>query len=735
MRCGAALGSTVAAATAEESSEESRAGTELGPYRLDALVGRGSFSEVYRATSRERGTVAVKVLRCDAKARERFLAESLAMGRLDHPNVVPILDVGEADGLGYFVMPFYEGGTLRDRIERAMPLGDAVRIAASLASALGAAHEAGIIHRDLKPENVLFDEAGIARLSDFGLARLAEDPRLDDITDDRATLGTLPYVAPEHLRHEQVDPRADLWALGVILYEVISGQKPFMSSEQGAVRSMIEGKLPALRAVRPDVPPRLSRLVSRLVTPDPNRREGSAEAVEAELRSIAVEDLPDTPVSGDEAPRSRARKSSVPVAAMLVADRYRLESEIGRGGMGSVWRADHLGLRVPCAVKLLRPELDAAAYAQQRFLDEAHMLARLDHPNIVHVYDAGLHRGRPFIAMELLEGETLKALLDRRGHLRPEEALEILKPVAEALARAHEVGVIHRDLKPENVFVSATPKGQRVPKILDFGISRITTATAEASTTAQGVIVGTPVYMSPEQIEGKGADASADVWALAVVAYRMLTASLPFLGDSLPALALRISTGRAVPPSRLRKELPPALDAVFTQAFDPDPRRRPPNAVAVVAAIERACATAPAAPIPSASSAPARRRVPVTGLVFFGAAVAVALTIRGLAAPDERRGAEPRRVAPVAEGPSTRSFPPDGEAPRPTAAPRDSTIEAVSIDSAGSAPSSPRATASSTARGRAGPGTGGPSTAAPGGSAGHPPAASGTGPSMFDRRD
>src|SRR5262245_38407680 len=223
-----------------------------------------------------------------------------------------------------------------------------------------------------------------------------------------------------------------------------------------------------------------------------------------------------------------------------IASDVHLVRPLGEGGMGSVWVAHHSRLGTEVAVKVVSSELAFAPEVRRRFEREAQAAARIRDPHIVQVFDQGVMKdGRQFLVMELLEGESLADHLDRVGSLSPGEAAALVAQVAGALAKAHRLGIVHRDIKPENLFLT-NAGGAPFVKILDFGIAKQHGTPANLRT-GHGAILGTPVYMSPEQLlDTKNADASADVWALAVVAYELLTGRVPFDGDTFGALNLAI---------------------------------------------------------------------------------------------------------------------------------------------------------------------------------------------------
>ena len=196
---------------------------------------------------------------------------------------------------------------------------------------------------------------------------------------------------------------------------------------------------------------------------------------------------------------------------------------IGRGGMGSVWQATHLGLDIPCAVKFIEGELSNMAEAQTRFEREAKAAAQLRSPHVVQILDHGVCDGTPYIAMELLDGEDVGKRLQRLGKIHPRDINTIITQVCRALTKAHAVGIVHRDLKPDNIFLVRDDE-REIAKVLDFGIAKSASNALEGSNTKTGAMLGTPYYMSPEQAQGtKKVDYRSDLWSLAVIVFQCLT--------------------------------------------------------------------------------------------------------------------------------------------------------------------------------------------------------------------
>jgi serine/threonine-protein kinase len=254
------------------------------------------------------------------------------------------------------------------------------------------------------------------------------------------------------------------------------------------------------------------------------------------------------------------------VPGAVLAGKYTLERKLGQGGMGAVWRAEHVHLRSPVAIKLIDEQIARHPEALARFMREAQAAAALRSPHVVQILDYGADRGVPYIAMELLEGESLAERLARVGRPPRAAVAQIITEVARAIGKAHELSIVHRDLKPDNIFLVQNDEVE-VTKVLDFGIAKSTPATGAVSgETRTGAVLGTPHYMSPEQAEGtKLVDHRTDLWALGVIAFECLVGRRPFEGDALGSLLLAICTRPLPVPSAKGLDLP-GFDAWFKKA-------------------------------------------------------------------------------------------------------------------------------------------------------------------------
>jgi len=278
-------------------------------------------------------------------------------------------------------------------------------------------------------------------------------------------------------------------------------------------------------------------------------------------------------------------------AKRTIAGKYRLTRLIGRGGMGSVWEAEHLSLGTTFALKVIGGEGGIDEETRLRFLNEARAAARLQSRHVVRVFDHGVtESGEPYIAMELLRGEPLSLRLARVGKLSLQETATIMGQTARALSQAHDMGIIHRDLKPENIFLTRELHvEEEFVKVVDFGIAKLPKTPSDVSPdTRTGEIMGTPYYMSPEQARGiKTADQRADLWSLGVIAYRCAVGCLPFDGNTLVDLMIRITTSPIPVPSEKCPTLPRDFDSWFHKAVARDPEDRFATAMDLAAELAR----------------------------------------------------------------------------------------------------------------------------------------------------
>jgi serine/threonine-protein kinase len=281
----------------------------------------------------------------------------------------------------------------------------------------------------------------------------------------------------------------------------------------------------------------------------------------------------------------------VPAIPRVVDNKYRIEQLLGRGGMGAVYRSRDMRLDRLVALKVVRADLLGDPEARRRFRREAQIVARLQHPSIVSVFDYGTFSdGAAYLVMELVRGEDLRRVLQREGRLEAKRAVPILSTVCGAIEAAHRDGVLHRDLKPENILL---PGGDLAAMVLDFGVAKVMNNPSDqppardgsTTLTEPGIMVGTPAYMAPEQFQCLTPDARTDVFSLGVIAYEMLSGELPFGRGSLTDVILAQARGVQPMPAAI---VPPAIDRAVRTALETAPERRPPSAQAFGLLLERA---------------------------------------------------------------------------------------------------------------------------------------------------
>jgi serine/threonine-protein kinase len=292
----------------------------------------------------------------------------------------------------------------------------------------------------------------------------------------------------------------------------------------------------------------------------------------------------------------------------VVAGKYRVDKLIGTGGMGTVWLGAHASLGTPVAIKFIRPAHAQQPDARKRFEIEAQAAAKLKSKHAVQVFDYGVtDAGIPYIVMEYLEGESLSDLLIRKGPLAPKEVASIIRQAARALEKAHNAGIVHRDLKPDNIFLATNVEeggsegSDYVVKLVDFGIAKIfmeplTTEPSQnpmGGPTQDGAVIGTPNFMSPEQLTVGGAPGRlTDLWSLGACTFAAMLARIPFEGEVLGDIVLKVCAAPLPIPSRLNPDVPMGFDAWFAKACSRDPKKRFQTAKELADALDNVCGVA-----------------------------------------------------------------------------------------------------------------------------------------------
>lgn len=649
---------TQAPAKPEGEPEDPKAADNELPRKFGRLtllkpIARGGMGEVMLATAggiegAERPCV-VKIIRRehaeDSSFLARFFDEARIQAQLDHPGVARVLEAStDPSGKPFVVVEYIEGRNLAEvrnrgaQLRAAIAWPEAVAFGAALSEALTHVHERtdangnplGIVHRDLSPQNVMVGYGGDVKLIDFGTAR-GENRRCQTVSG--VVLAKPGYVAPEVANNQAGGVPADLYALGIILWELVAGRR-FLSGEAAVhVAEVAAGKRnPSPIAVLAGAPSELDIVIARLTAPRIEDRYASARDASTDLIRI-LKKAPSL-ANGErgvrvriaqlmsrlypaEPARSRAELGrliagarnvpptpepqvfapSPPLPAvdesLFPGTRYRLGRELGRGAMGVVYEAHHVDLGRTVALKILPKERCQSAEHESRFRREARAIARIRHAGLVQLHDFGVSAdGRPYYAMEMLEGETLEQYVARERGMDFREAARVGIETLAALEVAHGEGLVHRDIKPANLFLTSEGK----VKLLDFGIVQMDAEEPPVHEDALRLL-GTPEYMAPEQAAGEAVDARADLYALGAVLYELVTGRLPHVAPT--ALALIDLKLRWIPESPRERApnrgIPRAFDRVIMRALARVPEERFGTAVemrlaleAILAAPERA---------------------------------------------------------------------------------------------------------------------------------------------------
>lgn len=583
-------------------------------YKVCAWIGEESVALLYDAQQIELGRhVVLKHVRDDGVAREDRHAEALEMehearaaGMIEHPNVAIVLDFGRpADGEAFLVREASSRTKLSAtlRASGALSAEDAGDILAQILSGLDAVDGVGMVHCDLGSHNVsMVQRAGcrpLARIAGLGRCSTAASSTPTEVRS------AVHYSSPELLRGAEVDHRSDLFSCGVLLFEMLAGRRPFEAPTHAQVRAAI---------LSDERPPSLAKLGSHLngawievletaLHKDPARRFQHALEFQAALPSQAVPSRRMNKLAADaeitqrglaatsvadvspdsEAPRSRANfngesKCDGYIGRQL-ANRYDIESLLGSGSAGAVYKATHIGLRRTVAVKVLHDWNRASEQVVGRFKAEALAASKLDHPNVTRILDCGEEAdGTLYLVMEYVEGRTLEAELAARGRFSQERAVSVTLQILGALCIAHNAGIIHRDVKPENIMLqeSHDEDGRvcELAKVCDFGIAKLYDRGLGAQElTTQGLILGSPVYMAPEQIRAEACDERTDTYGAGVTLFEMLTGRLPYEAETMAELFAR---KLHQPPSRPSTfvDVDPLLEDIVLRALEPDARHR-----------------------------------------------------------------------------------------------------------------------------------------------------------------
>jgi serine/threonine protein kinase len=562
-------------------------------YEILGELGRGGMGVVYRARqhSTER-LVALKLIRDASLAgprdRARFRIEAEAAARMQHPNIVAILDVGEHQARPYFAMELIDGGSLdRHLAGQPQPVAQAAELLRVLARAIQHAHERKIVHRDLKPANILFKHEGgqpsgssfifqlstlVPKIADFGLAKRL-DSESTAWTQEGMVLGTAGYMAPEQAagRAGDIGPAVDVYALGAILYELLTGRPPFQGENWNQILDQVLHDEPAPpRRLRADVPRDLESISLKCLEKEPAARYGNAGELADDLGRF-LESKPVTVV-----PLGAFQR----LARLAARDGYQIEGEgeIGRGPRSVVYRALYGPARQVVAVKVFHEGLYGRDEWEARLQQIAALMATLAHPQVVGIQRGGWWDGAAYLALDFIPHGSLAARLAgqpatarARSKARHAEALRLVEELAGIVSYLHRQGVVHGNLKPSNVLLAADD----IPRLTDH---RLAGGLFQGSPSPglEGAEPASLAYLAPEVIRNPSADPLplVDVYGLGLILYELLTGRPPFVAASAEEMIKQVCSADVVPPSRLSAQVTATVDAFCLRCLDKNPWRR-----------------------------------------------------------------------------------------------------------------------------------------------------------------
>jgi serine/threonine protein kinase len=550
--------------------------------RVDAILGKRYRLEKMIAVSRERVLFSAwdEVLKrrvslrvnfySDEHTRSWFLREAESLAHLDHPAIRHVYDAAVIGDMAYRVGNWIDGESLHEAVQRGpRPLPTVHTLARDVLGALEHAHAHGIILRRIVPASLLLSIADRGTVTDLRYCNWT----VPLLPPTEVPTG-LAFMAPEIRAGEPGDPASDNYTAGAILYYAVTGQEPPLDTSN----------IKPASELRPNCPRTMERIIMRSLLPNAEDRfQTASEMLEDFASEAGTFENPAVSISASTSPgegldgarwEKRLRRA--------LGDDYELLGMMGTGGFGRVYRVRDLHLEREVALKVLHPLLTTDPAVVERFRREAQLAARINHPNIVNIYDIGGRSGLIWYTMELVQGPSLAKLVEEQGPLPVDRVVRLLREALPALAQAHALGLVHRDIKPENMLTE--PDGSL--RITDFGLALALRGQGKfGGATSQS---GTPQYASPEQLLGERVDQRSDLYSMAAVAYFALLGQSPFPGLTLEQVLARQTTNGYPELRHFRPDVSEDLQAALERALQSVVDQRYPSAIEFLQAVNRA---------------------------------------------------------------------------------------------------------------------------------------------------
>jgi serine/threonine protein kinase len=551
----------------------------IGKYEILETLGQGGFGTVYRVMDTTlKVERALKILhpkyQLDPSFIEQFHQVAQIAARLEHAHIVPIYEMNQIGEHVFICMKYMPGGSLKGLLEKngKLKFEEAFEITRQIVEALEYAAKLPekLVHSDINPNNILFEKDGTARLSDFGFMKALSEVDSLSMNLSSSIVGNPSYTAPEIWDKEESRLSSDVYSLACVFYEMITGEILFDGSMSEVIKKhLIEGaELP--EKWDEDIPEEITNLFKKALVREPEERIQSVGEFVLELEKLQKKRETN---SGEETNKD-----------VITIGKYEIIDTIGQSDYSTVYRVKDKNMNVEYALKVLNPVLMTDPNFFERFRKEALNMSRLEHPNIVPVYEIDQIGEHIYIAMKYMPGGSLSDVIAKKKTLPFQEALEITKQITAALEYGYQQAeqLVHRDIKPANILFEKDGRA----RLSDFGFAKLMTEGDSLSLSRSGGIVGTPAYISPEVWDGKQASQATDVYSLACTFYEMITGEILFEGSTSQVISKHV-VGEPIFPDKWAEDVPEGIEEILRKALAKDIKDRYVEAKGFIECLER----------------------------------------------------------------------------------------------------------------------------------------------------